>query len=200
MTDARVQAELAETKIELQRLRQSISSGKPTLHKDLSLLTLISKWWGSDSTFTLEEFSSNVEAAAWIGRWQDADKREIALLKLTVSAKLFYLRRSELHEEGAMWQTLKTCSGACVKTFIQTNIISRSYKTGGRQRENPKEFVDRCKALAKKIVYKSDDPLAQRVDREISERILLASFISGLVGTPGRQVLFANPNTLWVKC
>jgi hypothetical protein len=144
----------------------------------------------------LEEFSSSVEAAARIRRWQDADKREIAVLKLTDSAKLFYLRCSELHEERTIWQTLKTRSGAGVKTFIQTNIISRSYKTRGRQRENPQEFVDRCKALAQKIVYKSDDPLAQRVHREISERMLLASFISGLVGTPGRKVRFANPHTL----
>jgi len=102
MTD-RLQTELAEIKMELQRLRESMSHGMPTLHKDLSLVTLIPKWSGSDSAVTLEEFLSSVESAARIGRWQDADKREIAVLKLTDSAKLFYLGCSELHEEGANW-------------------------------------------------------------------------------------------------
>ena len=85
-----MQAELAETKMELQRLRKSISSGTPTFHKDLSLVTLIPKWSGSDSSVTLEEFLTSVESAARYGRWQDADKREIAVLKLTDSAKLLY--------------------------------------------------------------------------------------------------------------
>ena len=102
MTD-RLQTELAEMKMELQRLRESMSHGTPTLHKDLSLVTLIPKWSGSDSAVTLEEFLSRVESAARIGRWQDADKWEIAVLKLTDSAKLFYLGCSELHEEGANW-------------------------------------------------------------------------------------------------
>jgi hypothetical protein len=66
--DARLQAELAETKIELQRLRESISPGTPALHKDLSLVTLIPKWSGSDSSVTLEEFINSVESAARIRR------------------------------------------------------------------------------------------------------------------------------------
>ena len=79
--DARLEAELAETKMELQRLRESISPGTPTLHKDLSLVTLIPKWSGSDSSVTLEEFLSSVELGARIGRWVHADKREISALK-----------------------------------------------------------------------------------------------------------------------
>jgi len=49
-------------------LRETISHGKPTLHKDLSLVTLIPKWSGSDSAVTLEEFLSSVDSAALIGR------------------------------------------------------------------------------------------------------------------------------------
>jgi hypothetical protein len=36
---------------------------------------------------------------------------------------------------------------------------------------------------------KSDDP---QIQRENADRMLLASFISGLSGNPGRQVRFAN--------
>jgi len=41
-----------------------------------------------------------------------------------------------------------------------------------------------------------DDPLAQRIHNENAERILLASFVAGLTGSPGRQVRYRNPQTL----
>jgi hypothetical protein len=81
--------ELLGTRNELQRLREIIALGIPTLHKDLSLVALAPKWSGSDSTVPLEEILSSIESAARIGKWQDADKREIAALNLTDSAKLF---------------------------------------------------------------------------------------------------------------
>jgi hypothetical protein len=105
--DARLQAEHAETKMELQRLREIISPDKPTLHKDLSLVTLIPKWSGSDSSVTLEAFLNSVESAERNGRWADADKRDIATLKLEGSAKIFYQGCTELHEECATWQDFK---------------------------------------------------------------------------------------------
>jgi hypothetical protein len=79
-TSSRLQNELTETKAELKRLRESLALGPPTLHKDLSLVPLIPKWSGSDSTVNLEEFLSSVEAAARICMWQNEDKREIAVI------------------------------------------------------------------------------------------------------------------------
>ena len=38
MADARFQAVLVETEAELQRLRERVSAGTPTVHKDLSLI------------------------------------------------------------------------------------------------------------------------------------------------------------------
>ena len=64
--------------------------GALIVHKDLSLVTLVPKWSGSDSSIALEEFLSSIESAAKIGHWSDLDKREIVVLKLTDSAKLFY--------------------------------------------------------------------------------------------------------------
>ena len=43
---------------------------------------------------------------------------------------------------------------------------------------------------------KVDDPIAQRVHNENAERVLLASFVAGLSGGPGRQTRFANPSNL----
>ena len=59
--------------------------------------------------------------------------------------------------------------------------------------ESPQEFADRCRALAQRITCQSDDPVAQGVHRENAERVLLASYVAGLIGVPGRQVRYASP-------
>jgi len=67
-----------------------------------------------------------------------------------------------------------------------------------RQRRNkgPQEFADRCRALAQKLVCKVDDPQVQRVHQEKAEGMLLAAFVSGLIGVPGRQCRFSNPQNI----
>jgi hypothetical protein len=56
MTDARLQAELAESKNEIQKLSERLPMGTPTEHKDLSLMLLVPKWSGIKSDIPLEEF------------------------------------------------------------------------------------------------------------------------------------------------
>jgi hypothetical protein len=48
MAEEIVRAELAEPKVELQRLKDNMPVGKMILHKDNSLITLIPKWDGSE--------------------------------------------------------------------------------------------------------------------------------------------------------
>lgn len=38
--------------------------------------------------------------------------------------------------------------------------------------------------------------MAQRINRENVERMLLASFIAGVTGVPGKQVRYANPRNI----
>ena len=77
--------------------------------------------------------------------------------------------------------------------FTRTNIISRNCRPRDRKKgESTQEFTDRCSGLAQKILCKTDYPLAQRIRRENAERVLLGSFVSGLVGTRGTQVRYAN--------
>ena len=52
----RLQEELAQTSLELQQLKARMETGAVTVHKDLSLVSLIPKWSGSDLTISLEEF------------------------------------------------------------------------------------------------------------------------------------------------
>ena len=59
--------------------------------------------------------------------------------------------------------------------------------------EIPQEFAERCRGLAQKIMGKTDDPVARRIHRENAERMLLASFISGLAGKFGKHVRYQSP-------
>ena len=82
MAYERLEAELAE----VQRLKDRMSVGTLTVHKDFSLITLVPKWTGSDSAVTLDEFISSIVSSARLGRWEEKDQVEIALLKLAGSA------------------------------------------------------------------------------------------------------------------
>ena len=108
MQHASLQAQLLESKAEITRLRERLSIGTPTVHKDLSLISLVPKWSGSESAISLEEFFENIENAAKIGRWHSSDCMEIAALKLTDSARTFYNACLELHAENETWDNFKS--------------------------------------------------------------------------------------------
>jgi len=197
MAEARILAELTETKSELQRIKERMSIGAPTVHKDLSLISLVPKWSGLDSGVTLEEFFASIESSAKIGRWQEDDQREIAVMRLAGSAKIFYQGCTELHEEGTTWQAFKNAFRRRYKDTHTDQYHFTKLQTARQGRnESPQEFADRCRALAQKVMGKSDDPQIQRVHRENAERMLLSSFIAGLHGVPGRQTRFSNPQDI----
>jgi hypothetical protein len=54
----------------------------PTVHNDLSLISLVSKWSGSESAVSLEEFFESIESAAKRASWHSLDCMQIAALKL----------------------------------------------------------------------------------------------------------------------
>jgi len=59
--------------------------------------------------------------------------------------------------------------------------------------ESPREFADRCRAVANKVMCKVDDPAAQRIHRENADRMMLVSFVAGLSGVVGTQVRYQAP-------
>jgi len=108
MTDR--QAELAKAKAELQWLCERASVGTPKIHKDLSLISLIPKRPGAEIGIPLEEFLFVIKSSArmrLIRLWEDGDKLQIAALRLTDVARLFYNECLELHSPGATWQKFK---------------------------------------------------------------------------------------------
>jgi len=64
MQDSNLQAQPAEFKAQIARLKDRLSTGVPTVHKDLLLISLVSRWSGADSAMPLERFLENIETAA----------------------------------------------------------------------------------------------------------------------------------------
>jgi hypothetical protein len=62
-----------------------------------------------------------------------------------------------------------------------------------RKDEAPQEFADRCSNLAYKTVPNVEDPVQQKWHYEQVERMLLASFTSGLLGEVGKFTRFNLP-------
>jgi len=68
--EARLKLELSEAQLEIQRLRERLSTIPPTAHKHLSLVSLVPKWSGAESGISLEEFFSSIEGSAKIRHGQ----------------------------------------------------------------------------------------------------------------------------------
>jgi hypothetical protein len=151
MADARLQAKLAETKAEVLRLRGSLSVATPVLHKDLSLVSLVPKWSGSESSVSLEEFFASIESASRIGKWAGRDNFEIAVLKLTDSAKHFYQGCPELQKTEATRQNFKDTFRQKYKDVCTDKYRYMMLHTARQgKNEDAQQFADRCRALSQK--------------------------------------------------
>jgi len=81
-------------------------------------------------------------------------------------------------------------------THIDQLHFMRLHTARQSRNESIQEFADRCRALAQKIFCRVDEPVVQRIHYENADGMLLASFVAGLSGIPGRQVRFSNPQSL----
>jgi hypothetical protein len=123
MAEARLQAEIADTKAEDQRLKDPIFRG--TVQKNLSIVSQIPKWSGSF-----------VESNARIGNCSDQDFVQVATLKLTDKARIFYsIFYSKATRSHGI--NLKACSDTHFVMSTLTSIILLSYIQPDRVRMNP---------------------------------------------------------------
>ena len=85
MAYALLQKEVEESKLQVQILRGRMSLGTQTVHRDRSVIALITKRSGSEPTKHLGKFRLTLEASARIGRWEPENMGEIITLKLEAS-------------------------------------------------------------------------------------------------------------------
>jgi hypothetical protein len=171
--------------------------GTPTVNKDLSLISLLPKWSGLESGVLLEEFFESIDGSSLIERWSEADKLQIAALKLTETAGMFYNGCPELQKENLTWQEFKIAFRGRFRDIHSDQYHFMKLQTARQGRnESPFEFADRFRGLAQKNMVKTDDPVEQRVHRENAYRILLASFVAGLTGVVVKQVRYSAPQSM----
>jgi hypothetical protein len=183
MQEPSLQAQLADSKAEVARLRDRLSLGVPTLHKDLSLVSLVPRWTGTESGNPLEEFLDSIDIAAALGRWTSPDFVRVAVLKFPGPARSFYNTCSELYTNEVTWDKFKRAFRHRSRDARTDQFHFHRLQTARQgKNEGPQEFANRCTALAHKVMRRDSDPTVQRVHEENTGRMLLASFVGDLTG------------------
>ena len=145
----------------------------------------------------MNEFFETIEITARVANWSTEEMVRIAVLKVTDNARSFYNVNLELHDEKITWTAFKA---AFQKRFrdVRTDQFHFTQLQMAKQRkdESPQEFADRCRMLAMKTVPKVEDPVVQKIHYDQADRMLLASFISGLTGAAGTQTRYEMPSNL----
>jgi hypothetical protein len=182
---------------EISNLRAQVSSGRPTAPKDLSLISLIPKWSGTEKSVNVKEFFEIVESSAKIGCWTDFDKVQITVLKITEVAKAFYSSNPELQKTDISWENFKAKFLHRFRDVRSDNYHFMQLQSAKQKKEeSPQNFLDRCRSLAMKTVPKVEEPLLQKFHYDQAQRMLLSTFIAGLSGNSGRQVRYQMPATV----
>jgi hypothetical protein len=170
--------------------------GVQAVAKDLSLISLVPRWAGTNKSGPLHEFIKQLEDAASLGNWSDSDKRKVASLKLTDAARR-YNSAPEFHGPDVTWATFKK---TLQDRFRDTRTIQFHYAKmhAARQKsdESALDFADRLRELGKNIQPTVTDPAGLRSHDEHVRRMVLVCFTKGLRGTAGIQVGYKVPNTL----
>jgi hypothetical protein len=65
-----------------------------------------------------------------------------------------------------------------------------------KKAETPQEFLDRCRSQAMKTVPKVEESSFKKFHYDQAQRMLLSTFIAGLLGSSGLMVRFQMPATV----
>ena len=153
--------------MEIARLRERLATALPTVHKDISLISIVPKWSGVETDTPVEDFLASIEGTAKIDRWEGADCLRIVTLRLLDPARAFYTSNLELQAEDATWERFMTAFRERFKDAHTDQYNFLKLQTANQEkREGPQEFADRCKNLAQKVMLKLNDPVTQRIHRE----------------------------------
>ena len=81
--------------------------------------------------------------------------------------KLYYNGCPELHAAGVTWEQFKDAFYQRFRDAHSDQFHFMQLQTARQRKgESPRDFADRCRSLANKVMCKVDDPVAQRIHRE----------------------------------
>jgi hypothetical protein len=152
---------------------------------------------GDSNSIPVHEFFESINEAAKMGNFSAKDKVRLARLKLKGSARSFYATQMQLQADDISYEEFRT---AFVNRFRDKQPDQYNYtrlqNASQEKNESPEMFLDRLRKLCQRAVQCSNNPIEQAVINREAERRLLAAFINGLIGLPGRQVRLQMPDTV----
>lgn len=155
--------------------------------KDMWVANLIELWrGGSNSIFNIDYFES-INEVAEMGELSSKDKVRLARLKLRGDACTFYSAQPQLRADDVTYADFKA---AFITRFKGKHTDQYHYarvQTASQEKtESPEVFLDRLRKLCQRTIRSSEDPVEQAVINQEVNRRLLAAFINGLIGVPGK--------------
>ena len=168
-----------------------------TATKDMWVANLVEPWKGDSRSMSVVEFFESIDEAAEMGRLTVKDKVHLAKLKLRGVAKLFYSAQPELRADDVTYAAFRT---AIINRFKDKHTDQYHYtrvQTASQEKgESPEMFLDRLRKLCQRTVRTSENAVEQAVINQEAGRRLLAAFINGLIGAPGKHVRLHMPENI----
>jgi len=132
-----------------------------------------------------------------MGRVTVKDKVHLVKLKLRGVSKLFYSAQPELKADDVTYAALRA---AFINRFKDKHTDQYHYtrvQTASQEKGvSPVMFLDRLRKLCQRTVRTSDNAVEQTVINQEADRKLLAAFMSGLIGAPGKHVRLQMPENI----
>jgi hypothetical protein len=168
-----------------------------TTTKDMWIANFVEPWKGDSNSIPVIEFFESINEAAEMGRLSSKDKVRLAQLKLRGTARAFYSAQPQLRADDVSYEEFRT---AFINRFKDKHTdqfhYARLQNASQEKNESPEVFLDRLRKLCQRTIRSSENAEAQAVINQEADRRLLAAFINGLVGVPGRQVRLQMPETI----
>jgi hypothetical protein len=132
-----------------------------------------------------------------MGRLTSKDKVRLVRLKLRGAARTFYSAQPQLKADDVTYEEFRT---VFVNRFKDKHTDQYNYarlqNAVQEKNESPEMFLDRLRKWCQRTIQVSENPVEQVVINREADRRLLAAFINGLTGVPGRQVRLLMPETV----
>jgi len=168
-----------------------------TTTKDMWVANLVEPWRGDSNSISIIDFFESINEAAEMGQLSSKDKVHLAKLKLRGPAGVFYSAQPQLRADDVTFADFRT---AFVNRFQDKHTdqyhYARVQNASQERNESPEAFLDRLQKLCQQTVRSSVKPVEEVVINQEADRRLLAAFINGLIGAPGKQVRLQMPETI----
>ena len=163
MVENKLRDELADSRAEIARLKERLASVMPTMHKDLSLISLVPKWSGAETSTPFEKFLSSIETAAKIGNWSENDCLDIAVLRLQDPAVILQFEFGIPCRRRDMVRRSKLLSEKGSKTCVPTSTTSLDSKLRNNRKMKVHKILLTGAEVWHRKLSKTNDPVTQRI-------------------------------------